>query len=85
MAEAMGLAMKNLSEKHQVFSITHLAQVASKGHRHVKIFKKSDGEATRTTLVQLSDEERLDELSRMISGRDVTAEAKAAAAKLLAS
>lgn len=84
-AEAMGLAMKNLSEKHQVFSITHLAQVASKGHRHVKIFKKSDGETTKTTLVELSDEERLDELSRMISGRDVTAEAKAAAAKLLAS
>ena len=53
--------------------------------KNLKIFKKSDGEATKTTLVELSDEERLDELSRMISGRDVTAEAKAAAAKLLAS
>lgn len=84
-AEAMGLAMKNLSEKHQVFSITHLAQVASKGHRHVKIFKKSDGDTTKTSLVELTDNERLDELSRMISGRDVTVEAKAAAAKLLAS
>jgi DNA repair protein RecN (Recombination protein N) len=84
-AEAMGLAMKDLSTQHQVFSITHLAQVASKGHRHVKISKKTIGEATRTTLVELNEQERLDEVSRMISGKEVTKEAAAAAAKLLAS
>lgn len=83
-AEAMGLAMKNLSGTHQVFSITHLAQVASKGHRHVKISKSSDTEVTRTSLVELGESDRLDEVSRMISGREITGEAKAAAAKLLA-
>ncbi|MAF30882.1 MAG: DNA repair protein RecN [Magnetococcales bacterium] len=84
-AESMGLAMKDLSSQHQVFSITHLAQVASKGHRHVKIMKKTEGDSTKTTLVELNSDDRLDELSRMISGKEVTAEATAAAAKMLAS
>lgn len=84
-AEAMGLAMKDLSNKHQVFSITHLAQVASKGHRHVKIVKKTENETTRTNLAELNNQERLEEVSRMLSGKEITKEASAAAAKLLAS
>ncbi len=84
-AEAMGLAMKDLSATHQVFSITHLAQVAAKGHRHVKISKTTQNDKTVTNLIELNDEARLEEVSRMLSGRDITKEAQSAAAKLLAS
>ncbi|MFT7145128.1 MAG: DNA repair protein RecN (Recombination protein N) [bacterium] len=82
-AEAMGLAMKDLSSKHQVFSITHLAQVAAKGHRHVKISKNTVDNKTITDLLELDDKSRLVEVSRMLSGKDITKEAEAAAAKLL--
>lgn len=83
-AEAMGLAMKDLSDTHQVFSITHLAQVAAKGHRHVKISKSTLDNKTVTDLIELDDKARLGEVSRMLSGKSITKEAEAAAAKLLA-
>lgn len=82
-AEAMAEAMFKLSNHHQVFSITHLPQVAAKGHQHIFIAKHTESEETFTTLTTLGSAERTDEVARMIAGKHMTEEARAAAAKLL--
>lgn len=83
-ADAVGDALQNLAEMHQVFVITHQPQVAAKGSTHLKIDKLTDGKTTRTTLTELDATSRAEELARMLSGKEITAEARAAAQKLLA-
>ena len=82
-AEAMAEAMYKLSEKHQVFSITHLPQVAAKGNQHINIAKHTENDETFTTLTTLENDHRRDEVARMIAGKNMTDEARAAADKLL--
>lgn len=87
-ADAVGDALQNLADMHQVFVITHQPQVAAKGSTHLKIDKlieqNGDGKTTRTTLTELDATSRTEELARMLSGKNITAEARAAAQKLLA-
>lgn len=82
-AEAMGDVMKTLSEKHQIFSITHLPQVAAKGQHHFKIEKFTEEKETFTTLRLIKGETRMLEIARMMAGKEITPEAQAAAQKLL--
>lgn len=82
-ADSMGQVMRELSENHQVFSITHLPQVAAKGHTHIKIQKGEMEGETHTKLSTLSLENREQELARMLAGKEITAEATAAAKSLL--
>ena len=82
-ADAMGGAMQDLSKHHQVFSITHLPQVAAKGDVHVKIEKTQMEKQTNTSLSLLDSQKRQDEIARMLAGKEVTSEAQAAAKRLL--
>jgi DNA repair protein RecN (Recombination protein N) len=81
-ADAIGGRLSDLSQHVQVLSVTHAPQVAARAKEHFLISK--DGEKSVETKVQLiSTEARLEEIARMLSGAQVTVEARAAAARLL--
>jgi DNA repair protein RecN (Recombination protein N) len=83
-ADAVGENLLALADKHQVLTITHQPQVAAKGQHHLKIEKQSSDTATQTTINELAVRDaRLDEIARMLSGKDVTEAARLAAASLL--
>ncbi|MGB5645562.1 DNA repair protein RecN [Muriicola sp.] len=79
----MGDIMQQMSANMQVFSITHLPQVASKGDHHFKVYKEDDGEVTRTRMKKLSPEERVVELAEMLGGKSLSDSAMAHAKQLL--
>ncbi len=71
-AHKMGDIMKGMSNKMQVFAITHLPQIAAKGHQHYKVFKSIQGESTISELKLLSQNERVVEIAEMLSGKDIS-------------
>lgn len=75
--------MKEMSADMQVFSITHLPQVASKGNHHFKVFKTDSGEGTSTNMRKLSNDERIVELAQMLGGNELSDSALAHARQLL--
>lgn len=79
----MGDIMKAMSANMQVFSITHLPQVASKGIHHFKVFKEEEGMVTHTRMKKLTKEERVRELAEMLGGKDISESALAHAKQLL--
>lgn len=82
-AHKMGDIMNQMSLSMQVFSITHLPQIAVKGKSHFKVFKKDAGKTTVTSLKKLSKEERLVEIAQMLGGEQVSDSAIAHAQQLL--
>ena len=68
----MGEIMKTMSQRLQVFAITHLPQIAAKGNQHYKVFKFNQGETTISELKQLSETERVTEIAEMLSGKAIT-------------
>ena len=84
-ADKMGSMICSMGENMQVFAITHLPQVAAKGEAHYLVSKDVDPESlkTVTTIKKLSDEERVLELARMLSGSTLTDAAVANAKDLL--
>jgi len=83
-ASAIGDRLSRLAEGRQVLVVTHSPQVAARGHEHLLIAKNSDGIVTRTNLRTLDEGERREEIARMLSGAEVTEEARAQAARLVA-
>ncbi|MFB9057884.1 DNA repair protein RecN [Mariniflexile ostreae] len=79
----MGDIMLQMSETMQVFSITHLPQIAAKGHWHYKVYKEDVAEVTRTNLVKLNKEERIVEIAQMLGGVEMSDSAIAHAKELL--
>lgn len=71
-ADKMGEVMREFGNNMQVLAITHLPQIAAKGKAHYKVYKSDDEHTTTTNLVRLSEEERLTEIARMLSGSTVT-------------
>jgi len=71
-AEIVGKHLRVLGENRQVFCITHLPQVASQAHHHMQVYKHSDGKETRTEIIPLEMEQRVDEISRMLGGLEIT-------------
>jgi len=71
-AEIVGKHLRMLGESRQVFCITHLPQVASQAHYHMQVYKHSDGKETRTEIIPLEMEQRVDEISRMLGGLEIT-------------
>ena len=67
-ANKMGEIMKEMSQKMQIFAITHLPQIAAKGTAHFKVSKSTIGEDTQSELKLLSHEERVIEIAQMLSG-----------------
>ncbi len=84
-ADKMGSMICSMGERMQVFAITHLPQVAAKGQAHYLVSKEFDPDTRKavSNLQRLSDEERVLELARMLSGSTLTDEAVANARALL--
>ena len=82
-ADKMGDIMRDMSEYMQVFAITHLPQIASKGKQHFKVFKTSDEDTTTSQLILLDRESRIREIAQMLSGKDITESALQHAEALL--
>jgi DNA repair protein RecN (Recombination protein N) len=68
----MGEIMSGMSNTMQVFAITHLPQIAAKGNHHYKVFKTVMGETTVSELKLLTNEERINEIAEMLSGKQIT-------------
>lgn len=83
-AHKMGKLICDMGSRMQVFAITHLPQVAAKGDAHYVVQKSVVNGRTVSSLNLLSDEERLHELARLLSGENITPEALANAKSLLA-
>ena len=82
-ASAIGERLSRLSRGAQLLVVTHSPQVAARGDTHLMIAKSSDGLVTRTGVRRLDDAERREEIARMLSGAEVTNEARAQAGRLL--
>jgi len=83
-AAAVGERLHRLGEELQVLVVTHSPQVAARGAHHWRVAKQQAQARTSTKVEELSAEERREEIARMLSGSAVTAEARAAAASLMA-
>ncbi|MDR0749718.1 MAG: DNA repair protein RecN [Tannerellaceae bacterium] len=82
-ADKMGVIMQELGNKMQVIAITHLPQIASKGKEHYYVYKQDAGEHTVTQIKKLTNEERITEVARMLSGATLTDASVANARELL--
>lgn len=71
----IGKKLFELSSKKQVFSITHLAQVAAFAKTHIKIYKETENLRTFTKAKVLTENEHIEEIARMISGEKITSSA----------
>ncbi|WP_026810682.1 DNA repair protein RecN [Arenibacter latericius] len=79
----MGDIMQDMSKTMQIFSITHLPQVAAKGAHHFKVYKEEELMGTQTKMKPLSKQERITELAEMLGGKAITESALAHAKELL--
>jgi len=79
----MGDIMQAMSKSMQIFSITHLPQVASKGDHHFKVYKEDNNNFTQTNMKELSQDERVVELAEMLGGKELSDSAMAHARQLL--
>ena len=82
-ASAIGDRLARLADGGQLLAVTHSPQVAARGRTHYLIAKSSEGTVTRTSVVLLDDAGRQEEIARMLSGAEVTPEARAQADRLL--
>lgn len=71
-ANKMGDIMKEMSNSMQIFSITHLPQIAAKGNQHFKVFKHIQNNSTISELKLLTGEERIVEIAEMLSGKNIS-------------
>ncbi len=82
-ADKMGTIMQEMGNYMQIFAITHLPQVASKGNQHFKVNKSDDDKVTTSTIKLLNTEERIYEIAQMLSGNTITDAALQHAKQLL--
>lgn len=82
-ASAIGDRLARLASGGQLLAVTHSPQVAARGNQHYMIAKSSLGTVTRTSVLQLDAAGRQEEIARMLSGAEVTPEARAQADRLL--
>ena len=80
-ATAIGRKMKSLAEYSQVFAVTHLAQVAACADRHYLVAKASGDDETRTSVLQLDEKGRYEQLALIASG-EITKNSLSAAKEL---
>ncbi|VAW59520.1 DNA repair protein RecN [hydrothermal vent metagenome] len=71
-AEIVGKHLRTLGESRQVFCITHLPQVASQAHYHMQVYKSTKGKEICTEIMSLDMQQRVDEISRMLGGVEIT-------------
>lgn len=82
-ADAVGRRLAGLAKGSQILAVTHSPQVAARGKHHWRVEKRLEEDTARSTIMELDQSSRTEELARMLSGNVVTDEARAAAAALL--
>jgi DNA repair protein RecN (Recombination protein N) len=82
-AEIVGKELHALGKQGQALCVTHLPQVAAQGHHHLRVLKMTDGKTTRTQLTELTGNERVNEIARMLGGTQITAKALEHAREML--
>src|SRR5215468_3149496 len=84
-ADAIGVRLARLAKQAQVIAVTHAPQVAARADRHYLISKDAldKGKRVATRIAQLAPERRREEIARMLAGAEITAEARAAAERLI--
>ena len=82
-AAAVGEMLRELGKSTQIACVTHLPQVAGCGHHQMRVVKETDGRTTNTTMVALSDNERVQELARLLGGNTISDNTVANAQELL--
>ena len=82
-ADVVGQKLREIAQNHQIVCITHLPQIAAKADHNYRIEKRSDEISTESTVVPLSEEERVEEIARLLSGSVITDTARLAARELL--
>ena len=82
-AEIVGRELRALGSRGQVLCVTHLPQVASQAHHHLRVTKLTDGRTTRITLTELSLDDRVEELARMLGGVEISGKAREHAREML--
>ena len=82
-ATVLGEKLSRLSKKHQVFCVTHLPQIAAFADRHFHVDKRREGDRTVIEIADLSPEQRIEELSRMLGGSVVTQTTRRQAEEML--
>jgi DNA repair protein RecN (Recombination protein N) len=82
-AQSVGQRLAALSRSHQVIAVTHLAQVAAWADRHVVVTKASDGAVTVSQVVEVTGDDRVREVARLLSGEQDSASARAHALELI--
>ncbi len=84
-AAVVGELMQRLADGHQVFCVTHLAQVACRADHHLRVSKTTASGGVGSRVEPLSEAQRVEEIARMLGGRRVTAASRAHAEEMLAS
>lgn len=82
-ASVVGKLLRSLGENTQIFCVTHLPQVAGNGHQQMFVTKQSNGKQTNTNMIKLSEQDRLNELARLLGGDNITEHTLANARELL--
>jgi DNA repair protein RecN (Recombination protein N) len=82
-AEDVGKKLKDVAQHHQILCITHLPQIACFGDKHYRVAKTVSDERTITSVDFLSEEERLEEIARMLGGSELTKKTRAHAREML--
>ena len=81
--DVVGQLLRQLGERGQVICVTHLAQVASKGHQHLQVRKTASKKSAASTLVELEGEAKVEEIARMLGGLNLTEQSLAHAREIL--
>lgn len=84
-AAMVGKKLQQLAQNTQVICVTHLPQVACKGHQQLFVSKLTDGEHTETKVTELSEQSRIQEIARLLAGDKISEHSLANAQELLAS
>lgn len=82
-AEVVGKLLRDLGENCQVLCVTHQAQVAARGHQHLFVHKQTKRKQTQTGLQTLSDEQKIEEIARMMGGVQISEQTLAHAREML--
>ena len=82
-AAKMGRILSTMALQTQLIAITHLPQIAAKASQHLHVFKRDDDKRTRSLIIHLSEQQRIDEIAKMLSDDQITEAARATAKELM--
>jgi DNA repair protein RecN (Recombination protein N) len=81
--DVVGQLLRQLGERGQIICVTHLAQVASKGHQHLQVVKTASKKSAESTLIELEGDSKIEEIARMLGGLKITDQSLAHAREML--